>query len=292
MNIFVTIDGGAGKNIIFSAVAKAIKKQYPDSNLIVTTPYPEILLNNPNIYRVYKSGMTQYFYDDHIKGQDTLFLTDEPYKNHDFINRDIHIIETWCNTIGIPYNNETPELYINPLEIMQATAKLQGVQKPILFYQPFGGGIQDIKYSWNRDIPPAQAQQIANILSQKYHVIQIGRQDQITLANVNKVTDDFRSLFALLALSERRVLIDSVFQHAAAAIGLKSTVCWITNSPKKWGYEIHRNILPKEQIQNTTHNIDGFYIEHDFTGTKTFNYPFSDMDIFNVEEIVEPLMFT
>ena len=42
MNIIFTITGGIGKCIAGTAVAEAIKKQYPDSKLIVISPHPNI----------------------------------------------------------------------------------------------------------------------------------------------------------------------------------------------------------------------------------------------------------
>lgn len=39
MNIIFSIQGGMGKSIMATAVCKAIKKQYPDSTLIVVTGY-------------------------------------------------------------------------------------------------------------------------------------------------------------------------------------------------------------------------------------------------------------
>ena len=40
-------EGGLGKIIASTAIAKAIKDKYPDRTLIVVTPWPEVYLNNP-----------------------------------------------------------------------------------------------------------------------------------------------------------------------------------------------------------------------------------------------------
>jgi hypothetical protein len=39
--------------------------------------------------------------------------------------------------------------------------------------------------------------------------------------------DGFRSIAILLQLADKRLLIDSFAQHMAAALNVKSTVCWI-----------------------------------------------------------------
>ena len=36
--------------------------------------------------------------------------------------------------------------------------------------------------------------------------------------------------------------MDSFAQHLAAAMGVKSTVCWVTTKPKVFGYKLHDNI--------------------------------------------------
>ena len=49
-----------------------------------------------------------------------------------------------------------------------------------------------------------------------------------------------------MAQSQKRVLIDSCLQHAAAAFKLKSTVLWVGTSPTVFGYRLHDNIEAKK----------------------------------------------
>ena len=60
-------EGGLGKIIASTAVVRSIKQQYPNHKIVVITPWPEVYLNNPNVYRVFRSGNTPYFYKDYIK---------------------------------------------------------------------------------------------------------------------------------------------------------------------------------------------------------------------------------
>jgi hypothetical protein len=78
-NIIFQVNGGIGKSIMATAVCRAIKKAYPDYDLIVLTGYPEVFIGNPNVYRFYRSGMAPYLYEDFVKGDDTIFMCDEPY---------------------------------------------------------------------------------------------------------------------------------------------------------------------------------------------------------------------
>ena len=70
MNIIFQINGGMGKCIMATAVCEAIKKQYPDSTLIVISGYPDIFLNNPNVDRTYAFNGFSYFYKDYIEKAD------------------------------------------------------------------------------------------------------------------------------------------------------------------------------------------------------------------------------
>ena len=58
------IEGGLGKNVAATALISSVKKQHPDRKLILVVSYPEVFLNHPDIDRVYRIGMTSYFYED------------------------------------------------------------------------------------------------------------------------------------------------------------------------------------------------------------------------------------
>ena len=56
----------------------------------------------------------------------------------------------------------------------------------------------------------------------------------------------YRSIAILLQLSNKRLLIDSFAQHMAAALNVKSTVCWNPSTkPEIFGYKLHDNIKGK-----------------------------------------------
>lgn len=66
------IEGGLGKHVAATAVAKSIKSTHQDRDLIIICAYPEIFLNLEYVDRVYRIGTTPYFYDDYIDGNDSL----------------------------------------------------------------------------------------------------------------------------------------------------------------------------------------------------------------------------
>jgi hypothetical protein len=94
-----------------------------------------------------------------------------------------------------------------------------------------------------------------------------------------------------LLKSEKRLLIDSCLQHAAAAFNLPSTVCWIGTSPKVFGYDIHTNILPnKEKKKSCGGNmIDSLFFDYDFNGPE-FEFPYDDMDLFDLQAVYDSIV--
>jgi ADP-heptose:LPS heptosyltransferase len=289
--IIFHVDGGAGKNVIATAVCRSIKHAYPEHKLIVVTAYPEVYLHNPNIHRVYRFGNLPYFYDDFIKNKESKILRLEPYHTEDFLYRRKHLSEIWCDLFDIPTTGPQPELYPTQRELMGAHRFLQK-KGPILLVQSSGGADnQQHQYSWARDIPPIVAQDIVDSVTDKFDkILHVRRDNQIELAKTIKVTDNLRNLFCYVALADKILGIDSLIQHVAAAFNKTATVCWIANSPEVFGYKLHKNILAKGH-KNFTHQIDHYLDEADWIGNNFYQCSYSDLTkIFSKEEIIESLL--
>lgn len=281
------LQGGIGKHIAATAVAENISKNYPDRKLIVICPYPEVFLNNPFVYRVYRSTAVQYFYEDFIKNKDTIFLGNEVYQANEYIVENKHLIEAWCNMFNLKYTNENPRLFLNDAEVIDAARKYNR-NRPILVMQT-NGGAEGSGYSWSRDLPPFLVQDIINSLKDNYHIYHISRPDQQNYENVEKINGNWREVFALLMLSQKRLFMDSFAQHACAALMLPSVVCWIATCPDKLGYNIHKNIKAKDSANMFVHNIDGIVLEKEFIGlAHQCNYKLDKA--FDKEEIVSYLL--
>jgi hypothetical protein len=248
------IQGGLGKNIASSALVKTIKETYPDRKLIVVSSWPEIYLNNSDVDRVFQLGQAPYFYEDYIEGKDVIISKHEPYHQTAHITKEKHLLENWCDLMGLKYTGQLP--VILPNYPQSGLVGLWQRQKPIMIIQTGGGPMegQQYSYSWTRDIPMEVAQEIVKKFSQQYHIMQITRPDGYQLEGVERVDQKMSNieLFSLLVASEKRVLIDSSLQHASAALNLKSTVLWVGTSPKVFGYKMHTNVeakLPKKANQ-------------------------------------------
>lgn len=286
--IFI-IQGGIGKHIAATAVIENIKKNFPDRKLIVLAHYPEILINNPLIHRVYRANALQYFYEDYIKGKDAIILSQEVYQSTEYIIQEKHLIQAWCECLNLKYDNENPNIFLNQAEVMDAKYKYYR-DKPILLIQSSGGAIDNQNYSWARDIPPFLVQEIINELKNKYHIYVIKKPNQLSFNGAESLHfNNLREAIALLHISEKRLLIDSFLQHAAGALRLPSVVCWIGTRPSKLGYNIHKNICPSQDSIIFSHMLDSTLIDKEFVGVP-HQCNFDLNKIFNKSEILDAIL--
>lgn len=284
------IEGGLGKHILSTAVAKAIKNNFPDRRLIIVCAYPEIFVNLDFVFKVYRLGITPYFYQDFIENKDTLIFKHEPYFTTEHIHKKLPLIENWCKLYNLDYKGEKPQLEFNIRQQQFGINKWKR-ERPILVIQTNGGPLkgQNLPYSWSRDLPNFISQQIVNFFKEHYHIIQICREESQIILGVNEAHFQEMSnmeLLSLLLVSHKEILIDSSLQHASAALGKKSVVIWIATSPKIFGYGNHINIvanLPKIKLP------DSYLFDYDFTG-KLHECPIKDWtNVLNVNEIIESL---
>jgi len=278
------IEGGMGKNIMATAVIRAFKKANPEYKIIVVTAWDAPFFFNPDVHQVYNFGQMPYFYD-HFVFDDTKIFRIDPYHTEDHIMQRKHLTKTWCDLYDIPFDGEEPKMYLNPRELEIARDKIKPDHRPIMLLQTHGGAQQQYsKKSWARDMPIEIAQGIANFFSKSYRILHIRREDQPALANVEPLVLPHRELYAVFPLSKKRLFIDSFSQHAAASLGLKSTVCWIVNKPEVFGYEKNDNILPNAEVVNEFNKYS--YVEkHDISG-QVQQFPYNTVNLFDINQII------
>jgi hypothetical protein len=242
------IEGGIGKNIVATNVARNIKRTHPDRELVVVAPYPEVFIHNPDVYRVYKTGMCPYFYEDYIKDKDTIVFKHEPYNSNEVITRKSNLAKAWCKSLNLEYDVNKPVLHFNQIEQQNALLLQQTHSngKPMVAVQ-INGGIgsspRHINFNWFRDLPPQYVQPIINKYKDIFTFIQIRANNQIELENCTQVDLSLRELFLLLSQCKTALTIDSVTQHVMATFQKPSLVCWVGNSPIVYGYSMHTNVM-------------------------------------------------
>tara|TARA_B100000963_G_scaffold274724_1_gene242936 strand:- start:358 stop:1248 length:891 start_codon:yes stop_codon:yes gene_type:complete len=282
------LEGGLGKHVAATAVAKCIKNNHPNRKLIIVCAYPEVFLNLEFIYRVYRIGNTPYFYNSYIKNKDTLIFRHEPYFTTEHIVKRKPLIQNWCKLYKLKYTNEMPELVFNIMQISTGAQKWER-NKPVLVIHTNGGPLEDQQFahSWARDLPYNNSLEVVQHFKNDYHIIQVCRHQDNALPDVEVVKEPMSNmeLFSLLKFSSKRLLIDSCLQHAAYAMGLKSTVCWVATSPSIFGYDFHKNIkstLPDNKLP------DSYMFDYSFNGVM-HECPFIGSNIINSEDIIKSI---
>jgi hypothetical protein len=97
-------------------------------------------------------GNIPHFYEDYIENKDVIICNQEPYNQTGHITKQQHILQSWCELLGIEYKNQQPKLYYNYAE--QKLYQQESSSKPILVIHTSGGPSNDTaSYNWTRDIP-------------------------------------------------------------------------------------------------------------------------------------------
>lgn len=286
-NIVFTINGGIGKCIVATAVCSAIKKKYSNYDLIVVSGYPEVFINNPNVKKSFSFGNLTYFYQDYIEGKEIKTFLQDPYLTTDYIKGNKHLIKIWCELFDLKYSGEKPEIFLTQREIDFFQRQVQ-VDKPILLIQTNGGGDKNKKYSWARDIPSSVVLKVIEEFKNSYSILHVRREDQIAYPNTIQLTGGLRQILAVSLLSKKRLVMDSFLQHSLGALNLPSVVCWIVNSPKVFGYDIHTDILANPFTQ--TPELRHSYLSKFNIGGDELEFPYkNESEIFDTDAIIKAL---
>ena len=288
------IQGGLGKHIAATAVAQVIKRTYPDRELVIVCAWPELWASLPFVYRVFPLGNTQYFYESYVEGKDSLIFAQEPYFTTTHINKTHKLVESWCLMHGLEYQGEQPTLKIN-IEQKKAIRnfyepKFEG--KPFLLMHTNGGLYTNERpYCWSRDMPFEIAEKVAKHFKKSHFIMQVTRPSSPRLEDVFVRSEQLSNteLCGLVELSDKRLLIDSSLQHAAAAFKLPSTVLWNATSSVIFGHSLHDNIQAKPKPAKS---LPGSYLfDYAFDANEN-EFPYEDddlKDLFDIDRIIDSL---
>lgn len=282
MNIIFQINGGLGKCVASTAVCKAIKEKYPQSQLIVIAGYPDVFLNNPHVDRCFRHDEPKYFYRDFIDGKEFLYFGQEPYLENSYIKKECHLIETWCKLFDLPIVQLQGEIYLTKREFDFYSRKHQ-FNKPVLALQT-SGSANELLYNWTRDLPPSFVRSIVANFQNTYDIVHIKHEKQVSYDGTIPFLDNIRAVCVLLTMSKKRILIDSSCQHLASALSLPSNVFWVTTSPKVFGYETNNNIVANEE-KRLAIPVNSVLNKYDFIGNIS-DFPYNDEnEIFNIDTL-------
>ncbi len=287
-HILFIISGGLGKNIMATAVARAIKKYYPNSHLIIATPHREVWMSNPRADEIISIDAPDMF-AAYFHNKETLLFKHDPYFSEDWVYNRKHLSEIWCDLFKIPWDGEEPELYFTDTETGATKRLFAGDSRPIAMIQSHGGApYQHLPLSWARDLPHSLVQTAVRFFNaQGYRVIHLRRHDQPHIKSTEFISMSHRQALCAIQFSSKRLFIDSFAAHAAAAFDLPSTVVWIVNSPKVYGYKTHTDITANVP-DSFRHMVDSYIAPYDITG-KAEESPFDGPDYVDIQAVLESL---
>ena len=281
MKLLLGIEGGIGKNIAATgAVSVGVEKHQID----IITAHPSVWEGNPNVGKVWDWNKIEYM-SEFIKQYDNIIF-DDPYKNSKFLLDDCDLTCTYNYMLNGICEPVKPQLFLNKAEYMLVEGLLKDIEKPIFVVQTNGGHNEG--YAWNRDLPLEEAVEILNPLQEEYEIIHLRANGQLEIGGTKHTGDlTLRQSLVVLAKSSKRLLIDSVYQHAAAALDLPSVVLWVQTEPSKFGYELHTNILCNEPELKNMDRLQGLFSGLDSDPSKC---PFGkDQKIFDTAKIFETI---
>jgi len=213
----VHINGGLGKCILFTAVAKSFKLTYPDAKLIIVSGYPEVFLHNPNIDGNYGFNHHGLWKELYSKPQGEVNAWD-PYFHPDWIkNSERHLIDIWCEILGVDNLVEFPELFFSGPEVGELQ-RMINVDKPLMVVQSTGGSNAQAM-SWTRNPAKEEMEELLGKYMDSHYIVHLCVPDTPVLAHVHQRIDALsrRQAMCLVHYAAEFVGIDSYAMHARAA---------------------------------------------------------------------------
>jgi hypothetical protein len=303
-NLIVVSEGGVGKVICSTAVVKRLAEEFPEKKIIVITGYPDIFLYNPNVYKCFNFGNPLYFYDDYVNPE-SFVIKVEPYTEYGYMFQSKHIIDTWCEMIGIERKGAMPEMFFMDNELGSSKAYVDkitnGGKKKFIMLQWIGGLIPQAKDEialidalgrmHRRSLSKPTAQKLANKLIARDYVVGVVQHENFPeLDGTTKLffpNAPVRGVIALLKHAEGFIGIDSFLHHASLIFNKKGVVVWGGTNPKKLGYDCHTNLTKEVCKTPFCHRPDSYVFDSTSIGS-IWNCPYNTKCLnYDADEIIK-----
>ncbi len=264
-NVLITVEGGVGKQVAFTALLPYIKKQY--KKIYIVSPYKHIFESNPYVTEVFNFG--EDIYQSLVLREDVKVLYKEPYSNERFIKKQCHLLEAWAEELdlgNIDLNSLKPELYLTKKEKEQAK-KVYEQMTPFILIQMTGGQSpvsfdENNQAQYNSCEPvkrnyPYYKELVQEIYKKypDYNIVRYALPNEPMpdeLVDIVKTIEPipFKLYHDIIQKADGVVCIDSSLQHIASSAGKKCVVIWGDTQPEHFGYTLHIN-LREENLNKT-----------------------------------------
>jgi len=268
----VTVEGGLGKNVMFTAVLKELSKKY--EKIYVLSPYFDVFKACPYVTDAFPMGQVAMLYQQLCLDDDCDVLWKEPYTNQKFIKKQVHLFDAWAEELGIKLSEKAmdmvpcieryDELPNVPLQVNELLRQLNG-QKFILVQ--FCGGQSPLSPQFDdkgNPIPYSdhneglkrnyyKGQELIDLLHREYpqhRILHFALPNEPNYNGADKVQAPYLVFHELCKSADKVVCTDSSLQHLATGVCKDVTVIWGETRPEHFGYNCNKNICAKNVMNS------------------------------------------
>jgi hypothetical protein len=266
-NLLLHISGGIGKCILATAVIRSYREANPESKVVVVSGYPEVFINNPDVHKNF-SFATAYLWQDYYGQPGWKVSAHDPYMEEAWIkNYKVHLVDIWCNMLGVPSVQKTPLLFFSGPELddLQTLASSIITDLPLMVVQSTGGANPGAR-SWTRNPSTEELNDLLGQFKATHFIVHLCLRETPVLTNANDRLVDLnrRQAMALVYYAEAFVGIDSFGMHARAAnpdSGSTFILFPLAESVERLGYAKKDwiNVVPVQAVQDILQNHTDYF---------------------------------
>lgn len=268
----VTVEGGLGKNVMFTAMLKELAKKY--EKIYVLSPYFDVFKACPYVTDAFPMGQVSTLYQQLCLSDDCDVLWKEPYTNQKFIKKQVHLFDAWAEELGITLSQKamdmTPEIsrYTElPLVKTQTEELLKQLNGQKFILIQLCGGQSPLAPQLDKDgklIPYNdhneglkrnyyRGQELVDLLKKAYpehRILHFALPNEPSYEGADKVQAPYLVFHELCKHADKVVCTDSSLQHLATGVCKDVTVIWGETRPEHFGYACNKNICAKNVMNS------------------------------------------
>ena len=268
----VTVEGGLGKNVMFTAMLKELAKKY--EKIYVLSPYFDVFKACPYVTDAFPMGQVSTLYQQLCLSDDCDVLWKEPYTNQKFIKKQVHLFDAWAEELGItlsqkamdmvPEISKYTELPLVKTQTEELLKQLNG-QKFILIQLcggqsplapqldkdgkliPYNDHNEGLKRNYYR------GQELVEKKKKTYpehRILHFALPNEPSYEGADKVQAPYLVFHELCKHADKVVCTDSSLQHLATGVCKDVTVIWGETRPEHFGYSCNKNICAKNVMNS------------------------------------------
>ena len=268
----VTVEGGLGKNVMFTAMLKELAKKY--EKIYVLSPYFDVFKACPYVTDAFPMGQVSTLYQQLCLSDDCDVLWKEPYTNQKFIKKQVHLFDAWAEELGITLSQKAmdmvPEIskYTElPLVKTQTEELLKQLNGQKFILVQFCGGQSPLAPQLDKDgklIPYNdhneglkrnyyRGQELVDLLKKTYpehRILHFALPNEPSYEGADKVQAPYLVFHELCKHADKVVCTDSSLQHLATGVCNAVTLIWGETRPQHFGYSCNKNICAKNVMNS------------------------------------------